>query len=520
MIAGILLLPVIIVFSYILSPSTQAWQHLVEYKLFEYIKNTLILMLGSGFLALIFGTACAWLTTAYKFPFSKTLEWALVLPLAFPAYISAYMYGGILGIEGSFTAWVSKTFHLSYDKLWFLDIMSLPGAIFVIASVLYPYVYLSVKASLKQMSQSSIDAAKVYGYSPFSIFFKVILPSQRLSIVAGVSLVMMEAMSDYGTVSYFGVSTFVTGIFRTWFGMGDLNQATKLASMLMLFVFVLLFLEGWQRRSKNYASLSKGFRPIQKTKLKKLHAFIAFLICVLPFVFGFIVPSIKMLQWFFISFMDVIDEEYITLCINTFKLAFFATISTTILGFIIVYLTKFFKTRFSKTILQISKLGYAVPGAVIGVGILTFLGFLTDISSDYGFAYLFVGGSLAALVYGYTIRFLAVSAATFESGYNQMDKNYQDMGKTLGYTNLQILKNIDFPLLKSAFGSSIIIVFVEVLKELPLTLILRPFNYETLSTRALEFTVQEMLVQCSVPSVSIVALSIVPVILLIKTTIR
>lgn len=518
MITGILLLPVIIIFSYIFAPSTTAWEHLVEYKLFTYIKNTLILMLGSGFLSLLFGTTCAWLTTAYKFPFSKTLEWLLVLPLAYPAYISAYMYGGILGIEGSFTAWFSKTFDLSYDKLWFLDIMSLPGAIFVIASVLYPYVYLSVKASLKQMSQSNLDVAKVYGYSPITIFFKVVLPSQRLSIVAGVSLVMMEAMSDYGAVSYFGVSTFVTGIFRTWFGMGDLTQATKLASMLMVFVFILLFLENWQRKSKNYSSNSKGFRPITKVKLKNTHAFLAFFICLLPFAFGFIIPSIKMLQWFFISYMDVIDSEYITLCINTFKLAFFATLSTTFLGFILVYLSRFFKTKLSGIFLQISKLGYAVPGAVIGVGILTLLGFLTNISSNY--AYLFVGGSVFALVYGYTIRFLAVSAGTFESGYNQISKNYHDISKTFGYWRLETVRKIDLPLLKSTFGSSLIIVFVEVLKELPLTLILRPFNYETLSTRALEFTTQEMLVQCSVPSFSIVLLSIIPVILLINSTLR
>ncbi len=476
--------------------------------------------MGCGFLSFIFGSITAYLTTAYKFPLSRFLEWALVLPLAYPAYISAYMYGGILGVEGSFTAWLSKTFHISYQNLWFLDIMSLPGAIFVISSVLYPYVYLSMKASLKQMSQSNIDIAKVYGYSHVKIFLKIILPSQRLAIVAGVILVMMEAMSDYGVVSYLGVSTFVTGIFRTWFGMGDLVQATKLSSMLMLFVFVLLFLEAYQRRKKNYSSLTKGFKPIQKTKLKTPWAFLASFICFIPFFIGFIVPTTKMLQWFIISYMDVLDAEYLQLCINTFSLAFYASISTTFLGFLIVYMTRFFKTKLSGIFLQISKLGYAVPGAVIGVGILTFLGLLRQIGSHFDLADIFVGGSVLALVYGFTIRFLAISASTFENGYKQMNKNYHDMGKTLGYGKFAMLRKIDLPLLKSTYGVCFIIVFVEVLKELPLTLILRPFNYETLSTRALEFTTQEMIVQCSVPSFSIILLSLIPVFLLIKTTLR
>ncbi len=519
-ITGILLLPVIIVFSHILAPSTPNWEHLVEYRLFGYIKNTLLLMLGSGLLSFIFGSSAAYLTTIYKFPLSRFLEWALVLPLAYPAYIAAYMYGGILGVEGSFTAWVSKTFNISYQNLWFLDIMSLPGAIFIIASVLYPYVYLSMKASLKQMSQSNIDAAKVYGYSPMAIFFKIILPSQRLAISAGVILVMMEAMSDYGAVSYLGVSTFVAGIFRTWFGLGDLAQATKLASMLMLFVFILLFVENYQRKGKNYSALSKGFKPIEKTTLKGPYALLATFICFIPFIAGFILPTAKMLQWFLLSYKDVMDEEYLSLCINTFKLAFYASISTTILGFLMVYLTRFFKTKLSKVFLQISKLGYAVPGAVIGVGILTFFGFLRQLSSPLNLEYLFVGGGIMALIYGYTIRFLAVSASSFENGYNQINKNYQDAAKTLGYGRFEILKKIDLPLLKSTYGICFIIVFVEILKELPLTLILRPFNYETLSTRALELTTQEMIVQCSVPSMSIMLLSLIPVFLLIKTTLR
>ncbi len=519
-ITGILLLPVIIVFSYIFAPSNETWQHLVDYQLFSYAKNTILLMFGSGLLSLIFGFLSAWLTTAYRFPLSNVLEWALVLPLAFPAYIAAYMYGGILGTEGSFTAWVSKTFHLSYNELWFLDIMSLPGAIFVIASVLYPYVYLSIKATLKQMSQSNIDAARAFGYSPVAIFFKVILPAQRLGIVAGVSLVMMEAMSDYGVVSYFGVSTFVAGIFRTWFSVGDLTQATKLASILMLFVFVLFSLEIYQRRAKKYSAFSKGFKPIQKIKLKGFNAYFVLFLCSLPFLFGFLIPFYRMLSWFLISFSDTINQAYIQLCLNTFKLALIATLSTTIFGFSLVYLSYYFKSKISLVIKQLSKVGYAVPGAVIGVGILVLYSFVVKIGEIFDIAHMLVGGSIILLIYGYSVRFLAVSTSVFENGYEQMSKNYKDAGKIFGYSNMQILRKIDLPLLKSAFGSSLIVVFVEVLKELPLTLILSPFNFESLSTKTLEFSTQEMIVQTSVPALLIVAISLIPVIILIKTTMR
>lgn len=512
-------MPVIIVLSHIFAATDQqAWQDLVDYKLFAYAKNTILLMLGSGLISLFFGTICAWLTTAYKFPFSKTLEWALVLPLAFPAYISAYMYGGILGIEGSFTAWVSKTFGIAYTNLGFLDILNLPGTIFVVTSVLYPYVYLSVKASLKQMSQSSVDAARVYGYSPTKIFFKIVLPSQRLAIVAGVSLVMMEAMSDFGVVSYFGVDTFVNGIFSTWFGRGDLQLATKLASMLMIFVFILLFLEKMQRKGKNYSSVPKGFRPLEQVKLSGFGSLFAFIICFIPFLLGFLVPGWRMVDWFLLTYMDVVNEEYITLTLNTFKLALIATIVATIVGFILVYITQLYKSKTNSILLQISKLGYAVPGAVIGVGILTLFGFLRKIDDNISF--LFVGGSVVGLIFGYCVRFLAVSASSFESGYGTMNKNYKDAGKVMGYSWYEILKKIDIPLLKGAFGASLLIVFVEILKELPLTLILRPFNFETLSSKAQDFTIQEMMIQSAVPSVCIVLLSIIPVILLIKTTLR
>ena len=519
LIAGALLAPVLIILSYLFGDTAGVWEHLAQYRLQEYVQNSLWIMVGVGGLCLFWGTMTAWLTTRYGFPLSRFLEWALVLPLAYPAYITAYMYGGILGLEGRVTQWLMRTYSLGYDDLWFLEIMSLPGAIFVMSLVLYPYVYLSAKASLKHQSESIFEVARVSGYGTFSFFFKVLIPSLRPALAVGVTLAVMEAVSDYGVVAYYGVDTFVTGIFRTWFGMGDLEAAAKLAALLMGFVLILVSLEKWQRHKVQFASSSKGFRPMCRQQLHGMKALAATCLCALPFLLGFLIPSLQLFEWFWMSYDEMIDKTYWKLVTNTFYLAFSAALVTTILGFIMVYLGHLLPGKFSNIALQGAKLGYAVPGAVVAIGILITLGHVDGFFAQWTSSLVF-GGSAAALIYGYSVRFLAVSSGQLESGLGKISTSYSDVAKTMGYGSWDILKKIDLPLLKGAMGTSIIIVFVEVLKELPLTLILRPFNFETLSAYTLELTNQEMLVESSVPALSIVALGIVPVMILIFTTLR
>lgn len=521
MISGGLLVPVLIILSFLLGDASDVWAHLSEYRLQDYITNSLWIMIGVGILCLFWGTITAWLTTMYGFPYSRFLEWSLVLPLAYPAYITAYMYGGILGLEGRLTHWIMKTFDVGYDSLWFLEIMSLPGAIFVMSLVLYPYVYLSVKTSLKHQSESIFEVARVYGYGTIALFFKVLLPSLRPALAVGVSLAVMEAVSDYGVVAYYGVDTFVTGIFRTWFGMGDLEAAAKLAAMLMSFVLILISLEKWQRKGVSFASAPKGFRPPRRQQLKGLKAWGATTICALPFILGFLLPSLQLFEWFFMSYEEMMDETYWELVGNTFQLALYAALLTTLLGFIMVYLGHLRPGKMSNITLQGAKLGYAVPGAVVAVGILIVAGKIDAFFNWTGLTQTLVfSGSVMALIYGYSVRFLAVSSSQMENGLSKISSTYSDAAKTMGYNAWEILKNIDLPLLRGALGTSVIIVFVEVLKELPLTLILRPFDFETLSAYTLELTNQEMLVESAVPALSIVALGIVPVMILISATIR
>lgn len=487
----------------------------------EYILTTLKIALGVSLITLLVGSLSAYITTFYEFKFVRFFEWALILPLAYPAYISAYMYGGILGIDGWVNKLIVKLTNLSHNDISFLDVMNVNGAIFVMSFCFYPYVYLFAKTALKNQSYSVFEAAKVFGSSESRVFFRVFLPSIRPALAAGVFLAVMESISDFGVVDYFGVASFVNGIFKAWTGLGNLQAATKLAAMLMLFVFVLIWFEKTARKKSIYAFDSKGFKPIVRKKLGKFGSFLAIFLCFLPFLFGFILPSFKLVYWFYLSYEDVMGDDYIILIKNTFFLASISTFVVTLVGFLLVYLAKLNQNSFSNLSVQIGKLGYSIPGAVVGVGILIVFSRLDTIYINLTNAKaLFFSGSVLGLIYGYSVRFLAVSSGAFESSISKIPKTYNEAAKSMGYTSFNILRKIDLPLLKGAFGTSLILVFVEILKELPLTLILRPFNLDTLSAYAMELSSQEMLVETSVPSLSIVIMAIIPVIILIKTTIR
>lgn len=515
-----LLVPLLVILSYFFTPSSDAWKHLVEYRLLDYFINTALLAFFVGFLSLIFGTLSAYLTTSYKFFMSKTLEWALVLPLAFPAYITAYMYEGITGIGGYLTKALHELFGFSYSSLQVIGVLSFQGAAFVMFAALYPYVYLSAKAALRQQSSSLIEVGRINGYSEMKIFFKIILPLIRPALVIGVSLAVMETISDFGVVDYCGINTFVVGIFRAWEGMGDLEAASKLASMLMTFVLVLFFVEKWQRKEARYSNDSKSFKPIIAKETTLFQNIVMFILCAFPFVVGFLLPSIQLIKWFFMS-LELVDKAFFIATLNTAFVSMVAALITTVVGLTLAYALKLKPGNVSQTSLNLSKLGYSVPGAIVAVGILVVFGFIDrSYASLTNSTDLLVGGTILALIYGYCVRFLSVSAGNIESGISKISENYSEAAKTMGHSKFAIFKKIDLPLLKGSIGVSVVIVLIEVLKELPLTLILRPFNFETLATYTYELTFQEMLVESSVPALSIVLLALVPVIILIKTTIK
>lgn len=512
---GILIcIPIFSIFFYLVF-DTPNWEHIKNTVLWEYIFNTLYIMIGVGILTVILGFSTAYLVSLYKFSFSKFFDYALILPFAIPTYIIAFMYNGMFGVSGNITTYILNLLGKNINEVAFFDIQSINGAVLVISLVLYPYVYLICKTYLSFESASIIEASKTFNLSSWQILKKVILPVSRPAIIAGATLAVMEAVADFGAMDYFGVNTFVTGIFKTWEGMGSVEDASKLASILMLFIFMLIILEKFQRRDKIYKSSGKDFRPITKTKLKGFQNFLAFVICFIPFFFGFLLPFIQLTIWFFQSYKEVIDEDFIELLSKTLQLGFISAFLITLLALVITYNVRQHNTKSSNIIAQIIKLGYTVPGAVVAVGILSFFGFLNILFDLFSWDF-FISGTVIGVIFGYVVRFISISINNFEAGFNRIPQSYDDVAQISDIGEIKKFIKVYIPLIKNSAIASFIIVFIEVIKELPLTMVLRPFDYSTLSIRALELNEQAQTVQSSVPSMFIVLIGIVSVVVLTK----
>ncbi len=525
-IALLICVPALIILTYIFTPSSEIWIHLKDTVLIDYVYNSLYIMIGVALMTTVIGFSTAYITTMYKFSFSVFFHYALILPFAIPTYIIAFIYAGMFDMTGSITTFFLELFNKKISEINFYDIMSIEGAIIVMSLVLYPYVYLITKTYLRAESASVIDAAKTMGLSSWQIFYKVVLPLSRPAIVAGAILAVMEAVSDFGVVDYYGVSTFVTGIFRTWFGMGSVADASKLAAMLMTFIFLLIFLERYQRRNKRYKSSGKDFKPISKIQLKGFKNILAFITCFLPFFFGFLLPFVQMCFWFQVSYEEIIDEDFYLLLKQTLFIAIGTAALITALALLFVYNARRTKSKTTDNITQVAKLGYSIPGAVIAVGILTAFS-LFDNSIIYIFETYFninpgliVGGTIAAVVFGYTVRFIAIAINNYESGFSKIPTTYDDATKTLQVSEKRAFTSVFAPLLKNTIFAAFIMVFIEIIKELPLTMILRPFNFDTLAVRSYELTQQGQIVESSVPSMFIVFLGIMSVLLLAKNMIK
>ena len=505
--------PALILFSNIFVNS-ENWNHLVDTVLFEYIFNSLYIMFGVGILTSILGFSTAYITSFFSFTGSRFFHYALILPFAIPTYIVAYAYGGMFDITGSVTTFILNLLDKNLSEVYFFDIMSIEGSILVMSLVLYPYVYLISKTYLKAESGSIIDASKTMGLTNFQTFYKVVIPISRPAIVAGSILAVMEAVADFGVMDYYGVSTFVTGIFRTWLGMGSVEDASKLASMLMLFIFLLIFIEKFSRRNKKYKSSGKDFKPIKKQSLKGTKNILAFILCFIPFFFGFLLPFSQMSYWFFLSYEDVIDEDFMILLYQTLSLGISSALLITILAFVITYNVRVHKGKLSDILTQISKLGYSIPGAVVAVGILSFF-YMININFD-----ILLSGTIIAVVFGYVVRFIGISINNYESGFSKIPQSYDDACKTMQMSSFQTFIKVTFPLIKGSMMASFIIIFIEVIKELPLTMILRPFNFDTLAVKSHELVGQAQVYESAVPAMFIVLFGIISVLILARKMVK
>lgn len=518
--ALVLALPVLTVMSFVLHPAGAVWRHLVQTVLAGYVLNSLALMFGVAFGVLVIGVSTAWLTTLCRFPGRSTFEWILLLPLAMPAYIIAYTYTGMLDFAGPVQSALRTWFDWQSGDYWFPQIRSLGGAICMLSLVLYPYVYLLARAAFLEQSVRAIDVSRALGCGPWQSFYRVSLPAARPAIIAGLSLALMETLADYGTVQYFGVSTFTTGIFRTWFGLGDSGAAAQLAAVMMLFVFALIVIERRSRRRARYYHIESRTRPLPAYALRGWRAGAACIACALPFALGFLLPSTQLLVWSLQTATETVDARFLQLAINTLALAAGTALLAVLLSLMMAYGRRLSDSLAAAFAVRLAGMGYAVPGVVIAVGVmLPFTWFDNAIDawmrSHLGISTgLLLSGSLFMLVFAYMVRFLAIALQTVEAGLGKITRSMDEVARSLGYRSFSVIRKIHVPIMRASLLTAVMLVFVDVMKELPATLILRPFNFNTLAIRAYELASDERLADSSTAAIAIVLVGVIPVVLL------
>ena len=524
-VAAVLMLPVLVILSYLIKADGALWQHMFETVLNDYLVNSLLLLVGVGSGVLLLGVPTAWLTSMCDFPGRRWLSWALLLPLAVPAYIIAYTYTGLLDFAGPVQTWIRDTTGLGYGDYWFFEIRSLGGAIVMMSLVLYPYVYLMARAAFLEQSVSSIEVGCSLGYSRWRALWKLALPMARPAIVAGLSLALMETLADYGTVQYFGVSTFTTGIFRTFYGYGDTAAAAQLAASLLAFVILLVMLERYSRRRAKYHSAAESRARADLIPLTGNKALLALIICLLPLGFGFVIPASQLLWWAVFE-AEPLGWEFVSLAWNSFSLAFLAALAAVTLAILLAYAQRARPIKPVRGLLSLSGFGYALPGTIIAIGVLIPLAWIDhriiELFEGWGWDSpgLILSGSLIALLFAYTVRFLAVALGSVQAGLEKIKPSLDYAGRSMGHSPLAILCKIHVPLMRSSVLTAVLIVFVDVLKELPATLILRPFNFNTMAVRAYELASDERLVDAAPASIMIVLVGLIPVLLLHESIAR
>jgi iron(III) transport system permease protein len=500
--------------------TSATWSHLAQTVLPEYILNSLWLSLGVGIGVGTLGVTTAWLTAMHDFPGRRFFEWALVLPLAMPAYVMAYVYTDFLQFVGPLQTALREAFGWQHGDYWFPDIRSLPGAILMFVCVLYPYVYLLVRSAFLERASGMLEAARTLGMGPWRAFFAVSLPLARPAIVAGVALALMETLADYGTVAYFAVNTFTTGIYRAWFSLGDRVAAAQLAAMLLSFVLFLLMAERISRGRARYHNTTGRNRPMAGARLRGFAALLAFIGCLLPLLLGFVLPALLLLRMALAEGDAQFGERFLLLSRNSFMLAGVTAAIGVLLALLMAYGARLSKSTLASGLNRLVGLGYAVPGAVIAVGVLIPVTRLDNWLAgqwEHWFGTnpgLLLTGGIAALVYAYLVRFLAVALHTVESSLAKITPSMDDAARCLGLGQGATLRRVHAPLLRGSLLTAGLLVFVDVMKELPATLVMRPFNFDTLATQVYTLASDERLAEASTASLAIVAVGLLPLIAL------
>lgn len=514
--------PIVSIFFSFNEINTQNWSHLLDTVLTEYIVNSFLLMIGVGAGTAFIGVVLAWIIVRYDFTGRNIIQWGVLLPLSMPAYIIAYAYTGMLDYAGPLQSFLRETFNWSAQDYWFPEIRSLNGAIIMLSLVLYPYVYLLARTAFSLQSASLEEVSKLAGKTTRQHLFSVSLPLARPAIFLGAILAMMEALADFGTVQYFGVPTLTTGIYRTWFGMGDISTASQLSALVCTLVFVLLYLEFSSRKSAQaYQSKQRG--KTQRVQTSRAKSILLLLLCMLPILLGFLIPFVQLSSWAFAYSQASSFSEYFELATNSLLLASAGAIVIVCFALVVSYAKRRKESASIVFSSRVVSLGYAMPGTVIAVGILMPMGWLdhqinmiTMTLADTTVGLIF-SGSIFVLIFAYLVRFASIALQHTDTGLQAISKSIDEVSLSLNKTPFYTFKRVHLPLVKASLLSALLLVFVDILKELPATLVLRPFNFNTLAVKAFELASDERLIAASLPAITIVIVGIVPVVLLTKT---
>jgi len=519
LIVFLLLSPIISIIFVANENTAELWAHLLETRFSSYIYNTIILMIGVGTLSIIIGVTLAWLVCRYDFFMSKVIEWCLLLPLAMPAYIVAYCYTDFFEYSGTIQSTLRIIFNWnSASDYYFPEIRSLGGAIFVMSFVLYPYVYFISKIAFKSTPVSLFEIAEIHGKN---LFLWVAIPLARPAIIAGVSLVLMETISDFGTVEFFAVETITLGIFNLWLGMNNLGAASQLALVAFTFIIILLGIELSARKKQKFNDTKiKSFNTIIK-KVTPLKSLLIFGICLIPIIFGFLIP----ISILFINSLSYLDSEnwsnLISIAYNSFFISSIAALAIILISIFIAISIKFDGFKGFTFLSTIAGVGYAFPGTILALGTLFFITIIQDSVNNFFNIFgvdinLVLIGSYTALIFAYVSRFNAVAFGAINSGINRIPPNMIEASQTLGHSFIFSIKNVILPLLRPSIITAAILSFVDIIKELPITLLLRPFNFETLATFVYQYANDEMLEKSSIAAILIVLIGLVPILIMSK----
>ena len=522
-VAGLVAAPILTVLAIAVTDSSDIWRHLYDTVLGLYLQRTVLLMAGVGIGTLVIGTGTAWLITMCRFPGSRYFEWALLLPLAVPAYVLAFVITDQLEYAGTVQVALRALFGWTRPQdYWFPEIRSISGAITVMTLVLYPYVYLLARAAFLEQSVCVLEVARTLGKTAWGSFLHVALPLARPSIVVGVTLVLMEVINDFGTVDFFAVRTFTAGIFDVWLNMNSIGGAAQLSSVLLLVVLVLIITERLARRDRKFHHTSNKYSELPSYRLHGWRATLALIACTLPVLLGFVLPAGVLISYAVKFYDETLSADYFSYVGNSLVLSSSAAVLALIIGLFLAYAVRLSSGPWVKIAARTASVGYAVPGAILAVGVLWPSGAVDHLAVWFGeFSGIAIGavmlGSIGPVIYGYLVRFLALSYGTAEASLGKITPSMDGAARTLGANPADALKRVHFPIMQGSLLTAAILVFVDCMKELPLTLILRPFNFDTLATFVYQYASNELLEESALGALTIVGAGIIPVILLSVT---